>query len=503
MFLAPVDDATYIHAGSRVSKCHPGTRETLIVDVNRWFDEEGDRFPICWLNGPAGSGKSAISLTIAESWATKKRLGASFFFFRGAGSQSKISHFISTLAYYLSISIPATKRRIKDLLKKEPTILSCPLKHQFQKLVLEPVLAAQNRLLDFLPAKKPILIVVDALDECDDKYLMAEFIGIIIEECQKGRRFPFRFFITSRLEEHIQKKLETPSARSAVYPLALQDFDAAIDIRNFCRFQFDAIYEENSRLMRSIQQPWPSEAELEEIVRMAAGSFIFAVTLLRFINDGSAPPHKKLSGAVVTHPGLDPLYTQVFSAAPRTDDFDRVIGTIMLLRVPLPITSLADLLQLETSDVLHPLLKLQSILMIPGSDNQPVQLFHTSLRDYLTTSSRSGEFYVDPPARHLVITIDCLKSITGYNRYEILEKETQKYACANWCHHFHGSLTTGGGTHITDSSTGVSLMSCLTGFISQSFDSWINTLIAGYQIEEIRLVLDSLVSALEVNYLLS
>jgi NACHT domain len=502
MFLAPVD-ATYIHAGRRVSKCHPGTRETLIADVNRWFDEEGDRFPICWLNGPAGSGKSAISLTIAESWATKKRLGASFFFFRGAGSQSKISHFIPTLAYYLSISIPATKRHIKDLLKKEPTMLNTPLKHQFQKLVLEPVLAAQNRLLGLLPANKTILIVVDALDNCDDKDHMAEFIGILIEECQGGRRFPFRFFITSRLEEHIQKKLETFSARSAVYPLALQDFNAAIDIRNFCRFRFDAIYEENPHLMSGIPQPWPSEAELDKIVGIAAGSFYFADALLKSINDGTASPHKNLSGAVVTHPGLDPLYTEVFSAASRTDDFDRVIGTIMLLHTPLPITSLADLLQLETSDVLHPLLKLQSILKIPRNHNQPVQLYHTSLRDYLTTSSRSGDFYVNPPARHLVITIDCLKSITGYKRDEIFEKETQMYACANWCHHFHSSLTTGGGTHITDPSTGVPLMSCLTGFISQSLDSWINTLIAGHQIEEIVLVLNSIVSALEVNYLLS
>jgi hypothetical protein len=482
--------------GDRATKCHPGTGEKLIAEINRWFDKESDRLPICWLNGPAGSGKSSVSLTIAESSATGKRLAASFFFFRGAGNRSKIGRFISTLAYQLSISVLATKPLLQTVLSHEPTILESPLRHQFQKLVLEPILAAQKPILAILP-KKPLLIVIDALDECDDKSLMAEFIGIVIDECRMGRRLPLRFFFTSRIEEHIQKKLETSSAQSAMYPLALQDFDAAIDIRRFYRFQFNTIYEENSRLMRSIPQPWPSEAELDELVNVAAGSFIFAVTLIRFINDGSALPHKKLPTAIAAHPGLDPLYTQVFSAAPRTNESERVIGTIMLLSAPIPITSLADLLQLEISDVLQPLLKLQSILMIPGQDNQPVQLFHTSLRDYLTTRPRSGEFYINPPARHFFIAVDCLKSITGHTR-DIFEKQPEKYACANWCYHFRSSLTTGGGNHVTDPSTSDFLISCLTSFFSQSFDSWVNTVILNTKQDKIMNDLDALLSALKV-----
>jgi hypothetical protein len=481
--------------GGRASKCHPGTREKLIAKINQWFDKESHHRPICWLNGPAGSGKSAVSLTIAESSATKKQIAASFFFFRGAGNRSKIGNFISTLAYQLSISVPATKPLLQTVLAHEPKILDAPLRHQLQKLVLEPLLAAQKPILAILP-RKPKLMVIDALDECDDKDLMAEFIEIVIDECRKDHRLPVRFFFTSRIEEHIQKKLDASSARLATYSLALQDFDAAMDIRRFCRFQFSTIYEEN-RPMRSVPQPWPSEVELDKIVRVAAGSFIFAVTLIKFINDGSDLPHKKLSGAIVTHPGLDPLYTQVFSAALRTDNFERAVGTIMLLNTVIPITALAGLLQLEIPDVLQPLLKLQSILMIPGNDNQPIQLFHTSLRDYLTTRTRSDEFYINPPARHLFMTIDCLKSITGYTRVDIFEKEPQKYACANWCYHFRSSLTTGGGNYVTDPSIGGSLISCLTSF-AQSLDSWVNTLIAKHQ-EKIINDLGALLLALKVN----
>jgi NACHT domain len=492
-----VDDAVHTRVGGRASKCHPGTREKLIVEINRWFDKESDRRPICWLNGPAGSGKSAVSLTIAEASATRNQLAASFFFFRGAGNRSKIGNFISTLAYQLSISVSASKPLLHTVLSHEPTILDSPLRHQFQKLVLEPILAVRKPILAILP-RKPLLMVIDALDECDDKNLMAEFIGIVIDECRRGRQLPIRFFFTSRIEEHIKKKLETSSARSAMYPLALQDFDAAIDIRRFYRFQFNTIYEE-TRLMRGVPRPWPSEVELDELVSVAAGSFIFAVTLIRFINDGSALPHKKLPTAIAAHPGLDPLYTQVFSAAPRTGNSKRVIGTIMLLNALIPIMSLADLLQLEVSDVLEPLLPLQSILMIPANDDKPVQLFHTSLRDYLTTRSRSGEFYVNPPARHFFIAVDCLKSVTGYTRDHIFEKEPQEYACANWCYHFRSSLATGGGNYVTDPSTGDFLISCLRSF---SFDSWVNTLIFNSKYDAIMNDLDALLSALKVVFCL-
>ena len=46
--------------------------------------------------------------------------------------------------------------------------------------------------------------------------------------------------------------------------------------------------------MRNLTLPWPSEADLDEIVWRLAGSFIFAFTLVNFVNDGSDLPHRKL-----------------------------------------------------------------------------------------------------------------------------------------------------------------------------------------------------------------
>jgi adenylylsulfate kinase-like enzyme len=57
-----------------VARCLPCTREGVINDVKQLIDSDTGDVRICWLKGPAGSGKSAISQTIAEWYAGKNRL---------------------------------------------------------------------------------------------------------------------------------------------------------------------------------------------------------------------------------------------------------------------------------------------------------------------------------------------------------------------------------------------------------------------------------------------
>jgi hypothetical protein len=462
VLLNPVD-AAYNRSGP-IAKCLQGTRQHLIATIVRWIDGDIDR-PICWLNGPAGSGKSAVSQTLAELCDARQSLGASFFFLRGAGDRSRIAHLIPTLAYQISISIPTTKPFIQHMLRTDPSVVRQALRYQFQKLVIEPILAVT----DNNTTTTPMITFVDALDECDDKDLMAEFIEIVAD-AYRNRRLPFRVFFTSRVEEHLRKKLEAPAARSVIYHLALQDFDAADDIRKFFRRRFDTIYEENRRLMRNMPRPWPSHTDLEALVRKASGSFIFAFTLINFVDDGQ--PHRKLPVALSAHAGLDPLYAQVLSAAPRSQEFERVMGTILLLTSNMSITALGHLLQLDNADILEALLGVQSILMIPGDDDQPVQLFHTSLRDFLTSEPRSGGFFIDPLVHHLDILLDCLKLLAIPPDTDIFFRaKASKYACINWSHHFDQWLTIGNDPHDD------SLTSYLTNFVSESFNYWVNTLL--------------------------
>ena len=61
-----------------------------------------------------------------------------------------------------------------------------------------------------------MVIVVDGIDECNDKQMMAELISIVARAFQH-HRLPLRFFFTSRVEEHILDKFTASPALAATY----------------------------------------------------------------------------------------------------------------------------------------------------------------------------------------------------------------------------------------------------------------------------------------------
>src|SRR5271170_5101857 len=281
---------------------------------------DGGDHPICWLKGSAGSGKS-IAQTVAEIYADRNCLASSFFFLRGAGRRSDISRFITTLAHQLAFSLPSTKPHIKSVLQSDPSIIHRSLDHQFEKLIIGPLLALTEPI-------STLLFVVDALDECNDKDPIANFIQVITRAFS-AQRLPFRFFFTSRVEEHLRLEFEDPETSSLTHSLALEDYPAEGDIRMFLQSRFSTIYKRHrSRLMKDVPSPWPSDEVLGELVKKTSGSFIFASTLVSFVDGGGDLPQVKLQNALSTHTGLDPLYAQVLSDAERGKDFGTVIGTI-------------------------------------------------------------------------------------------------------------------------------------------------------------------------------
>jgi len=163
------------------------------------------------------------------------------------------------------------------------------------------------------------------------------------------------------------------------------------------------------------------------------------------------------------------------------------MGTVMLVTTPLPITSLASLLRLEPTDILQALLGIQSILMIPGNDNEPIRLFHTSLRDFSNSQPRSGDFYINPPNRHLCIANDCLKVIGSEAELEDGHFYTgvQVYASVNWCHHFQKGLEDAE-ENLLDSS-----LSAVMEFASGPLDLWVNTVILNGDMNQLLKTLSS------------
>jgi hypothetical protein len=91
--------------------------------------------------------------------------------------------------------------------------------------------------------------------------------------------------------------------------------------------------------------------------------------------------------------GLGLLYLQILVDASRNNNFELAIGTNMLLRESIPIELLANLLWLQSLDIMQTLQGLQWILVIPDSDNEVIHLVHASLQDFLVSLVRSDNFF--------------------------------------------------------------------------------------------------------------
>ena len=206
------------------------------------------------------------------------QLAGNFFFFRGAGRRSTIRHFLPTIAYQLSKAVPGTEPLIQRILQIDPHIPSQSLSYQFTKLIVEPMRSLELR--------NPVIFVFDGLDECDDRQLMAEFIEVMIDVFNNIPGLPLKVLCTSRVEEHIRGILD--DAQSIAYRLNLEAFNAGDDIHAFLQSRFDVVYNRNRRYMKHIPRPWPSPSNLRDLVQKCEGSFLFAATLIDFIDSSDS-----------------------------------------------------------------------------------------------------------------------------------------------------------------------------------------------------------------------
>ncbi|KAJ2923007.1 hypothetical protein H1R20_g14086, partial [Candolleomyces eurysporus] len=221
-------------------------------------------------------------------------------------------------------------------------------------------------------AKGPFIIVIDGLDECDNKQGVVEFIDQLLDLFREHPTIPLRFFIASRVEEHIRTRLET----DAVFLGDLDTHSAHKDIHLFLRTSFQDKVLKDRVIQEYIRKhgEWPMESVMDELTSHIGGSFILAATIFNFIfqeateNDPSTPMDRL--PLTLKMNGLDDLYTQALSRSQQLPHFRDIISSVALLLRPLPIVEIANLLGIETFEVVRVLLNLQAIIHVPGLDRE-------------------------------------------------------------------------------------------------------------------------------------
>ncbi|KAK6987938.1 hypothetical protein R3P38DRAFT_2805194 [Favolaschia claudopus] len=155
------------NTGPSPCQCLPDTRTTIIQDIAQQLMAPSATSQIVWLNGVAGSGKSNIATSISEYFRKLKRLGAVFSFARNDVADSDPTVVLHSIVFGLAMANSHIKEAVCTALKSDINLVKAPLDQQFEELLRHPLDSVKQHLIG------PIVIVMDALDECPAELLLA------------------------------------------------------------------------------------------------------------------------------------------------------------------------------------------------------------------------------------------------------------------------------------------------------------------------------------------
>ncbi|KAJ6574412.1 hypothetical protein B0H19DRAFT_1124418 [Mycena capillaripes] len=386
-------------------KCHPETRKKMLEDLWNWASSDDPRSGVLWLYGPAGAGKSAIAQSLCQKLEQAGRFGGGFFFKRGDPSRGNAKRLFPTLAYQLALLKGShLHRAISRRVEENPSILDRSLSGQLQELIIEPCRKS--------PDARHLVLVIDGLDECDRQHVQQEVLDAI-GNCIAGGRLPLRFLIASRPEPHIGEIFRSPCLKTVHRPLnVLQSFD---DVRRYLVDEFARVHTQHDETMATVPAPWPPQRVIEHLVQKSSGYFIYASTVVKFIDDKNFRPTERLEiimGLAEPELGspfasLDQLYIQILSSAPQRPQLLRIL-TVMMSEFNLDVDHIEQLLRRKAGDARLTLRDLHSLLMVDAR----ITVHHASFRDFLHDPTRSGPFYVGSSQHRDNLVRDILKAFS-------------------------------------------------------------------------------------------
>ena len=450
--------------------CLRGTRKEVLWEIEQWLTGNSDQ-RVFWLNGLAGTGKSTIAKTFAERAFADGKLGASFFCSRDFEDRSNLQAIFPTLAFQLAHQEQLFRKELLQVLKANPDVERESLCLQMEKLIVGPLKATGIS----------TLIIIDALDECKDEKPASALLSIL---SRYVNQIPdVKFFITGRPEPQIHSGFRLHSLVPITEVLKLHEVKPeAVDSDIELFFQTEFINLARDRGDCDLTDDWPSSSDIKILCAKAAGFFIYASTVVKFVMSSKIRSPNEQLNQIIQHPqstfhegrsGIDVLYTQVFKQAVGDVDVDdeelhshlrTVVGAVLLVINPLSEEALSDLL--GVSGISTILQSLHSLLLVPDSRVDPIHIFHKSFPDFLMDPKRCTDhrLLIVPSVHHREILFSCFnvmkkrlkRNICNLDDYVLLSEiedlpksrtahigDALEYACHFWVNHLMGIPASG------------------------------------------------------------
>ncbi|KAJ7640746.1 hypothetical protein DFH06DRAFT_621228 [Mycena polygramma] len=364
-------------------RCHPETRTEMLDNLYHWTIKDKSSRSIHWLHGPAGAGKSAIMQTLCQWLQSAGRLGGAFFFKREHPTRGNARVLFATLAYQLALNDVHLKPRISQSVEADPSVLSRHMEVQLKKLIVEP---CRN--------SAPPILLIDGLDECDGHMVQAEILRLIASTVQQSPG-KFRFLIASRPEAHIHDAFKHTLFNGILNSTNVEE--SFEDVWKYLQNEFARIHREHPH-MNGVATPWPSTQILESLVTKSSGYFIYASTVIKFVDDRYARPTERLNtlynlsstDSDAPFAALDQLYSQILSAVPARFH-SRLRDIFVLFDRKLTPVQLDLLFEMQPGDTELILDTVHSVIYI-DKFGAP-RAHHASFLDFLADNHRASTFY--------------------------------------------------------------------------------------------------------------
>ncbi|KAF8735858.1 hypothetical protein AX14_001364 [Amanita brunnescens Koide BX004] len=398
---------------SKRTSCLENTRQNIVEDIKDWLaDVSDDQKKVLWVYGMAGTGKSTLSTTIAEITRKLERLGAFFFFDRNITQRDSATLF-RTLAYELAKFDTCLGAAISQVVEKDHNIGRKTPDHQFEELL-------HNALKSIQWFRGPIVIIIDALDECPDRKDLIK----VLSNCFSKLPSFLRILIFSREESDIRNSLGSP-LHVLSYHLDKGSTTNKDDISAFFRHRLEEICKNNpylNELRDNSGAHWPGDDNIRALSDAADGLFVWASTACLYIEEYAAfgpnqclhelinmQPERNFSGPFEQ---LDKLYMTGLRQAGSWDHSRfgppcrRILGVILCARVPLSHCIIDALLELPASPFIS---RLRCFLQVEKETDE-IRILHTSFYDYLSSKRYEAEdWYIDLEFYNKECALACIK----------------------------------------------------------------------------------------------
>lgn len=451
--------------------------------------------PVLWLCGVAGAGKSAIVTSLAIVLHEMGLLGSMYSFQAAKQATLNQTNLFSTIARHLAQRSPLLRKRLHRIMAKTDPIMrgtSSP-KDQFEKLLL-PLLAHRND----QAAVHPILIIIDAFDECGNIGSRGELLNILTRRA--GEIPPgIRILVTSRYEPDVQDALTSQS--NNVCLLKMEEIPRESTYRDIYAY----VHEE----LKDVRGVDAEEfvPQLAKLATAAEESFQWASTACSFIRtqddgDGVLGPQDRLSQVLQSDQGLDNLYRTVldrYFGASKRETLEPLLallgclahaGEPLSLRTMVSLSAISPALPNRRLNASHLIAqKLSSLVIGTQGLDTPLVALHTSFTDFLREDARSQTYFVDPLEFHKRLASRSIKLMEADLRFNICDVETSfqpndqiknlqqriqdhisnalVYACKFWAYHL---------SKLADWTESEALRRAVTGLLSARFLWWLEVM---------------------------